>query len=817
MLGEMARLRAATVALALLIVTFVPLIVELSRADTLDPCSGEGLGASTVDNHVCLDAETIKTVNEDMTLENAEETTEGDMTYVSFTIQDHGRWTVMQLATETELSLVPSNWTDPLPAGELDLSSSVDEPLVNVHLSTPMTPYWQDKLEAEGVDVLVDRPGNWVVANVSQADDSWVGNLAFVDGVRELDHEALVDDRLDDASGEVNVTTTAWLPEDDAFEDACKAVLGQGGTINQAQSSPDTSIIAARINASNISALAENSAIAWVQPGFNGTKETMDNIRSVTGAQNLHSPAQDSGYTGEDVTGMVVTSDGMDEQHEELNSSVVHYHDRNRDYFDGCSTGTSGDFVTERLSEAADDDSLDHGSATFGITYADGNHSDGDDPLTDTDEKKIRGMAPNASGVVTEQLRLQRYQQVRDEKASHDLTFASYSWVYTDTSFTHQTPAYTVPSLENDLIVAHQDTRVFQSMANDGPGQAATSAIAKNAVAVGGLYHKNNANLSDDHWWGDGDGQASTGPSMDGRIKPDLVGPYDSIITTRPGNNTGDFGGTSGATPVVAGAGALVEEMHREGEFMNKTSEASHGPSTPALTKALLVNSAHTFDLPDHSDKEGEFVDVNNTRHVQGWGQPNVSELEEDAASTFVVNGSVNMMTGDRYEVTYDIPDNTVALRVSLAWTDPPTPPVDRFANTSADASALVNDLDLEVEAPSGTMYVGNGGLFEDNRSDAANTESVGYPVTGADRVNNVENVFLTDIGGETGEWVTTVKASAVPFDMAPGLSEPAQPFGLVVRPLLEVQDDDGSDGGGCGCGGGPTTDLERSASPLPS
>ncbi len=49
---------------------------------------------------------------------------------------------------------------------------------------------------------------------------------------------------------------------------------------------------------------------------------------------------------------------------------------------------------------------------------------------------------------------------------------------------------------------------------------------------------------------------SSQGPTMDGRIKPDISAPTNEIV---PGYEFG-FNGTSGATPVVAGAAALVKQ-----------------------------------------------------------------------------------------------------------------------------------------------------------------------------------------------------------------------------------------------------------------
>jgi hypothetical protein len=265
------------------------------------------------------------------------------------------------------------------------------------------------------------------------------------------------------------------------------------------------------------------------------------------------------------------------------------------------------------------------------------------------------------------------------------------------------------------------------------------------------------------------------------------------------------------ANPVVAGAGALVENTYDGGEYLDEDENPTEGSPTPALVKALLINGAHTFNLskdPDDIDgAEDDYVNPDNTRHLQGWGQPNVTELADNEFHVYTVDETVNLTTGSRYKVDYDLPDDVedLDLRVTLTWTDPPAPSGQRLmkdrTDNEANVSALVNDLDLEVEAPNGTTYLGNGGLMSDDRSDPVNSSTVGYPVTDADRVNNVENVFVEDVENEAGIWTTTIKATSILGDAVPSTSAIEQPFGLVIRPMGETADDGGGgSGGGGGC-----------------
>jgi serine protease AprX len=75
------------------------------------------------------------------------------------------------------------------------------------------------------------------------------------------------------------------------------------------------------------------------------------------------------------------------------------------------------------------------------------------------------------------------------------------------------------------------------------------------------------------------------------------VGPYHRIPTTTVNGYTPSFGGTSGATPVNAGAVAIVHQMVAEGHFGPHPA----GRASPAAAKALLIAGAHTY-APSHVD-----------------------------------------------------------------------------------------------------------------------------------------------------------------------------------------------------------------------
>jgi subtilisin-like proprotein convertase family protein len=189
--------------------------------------------------------------------------------------------------------------------------------------------------------------------------------------------------------------------------------------------------------------------------------------------------------------------------------------------------------------------------------------------------------------------------------------------------------------------------------------------------------------------------------------------------------------GTSMSTPAVSGVLALMQDY-----FTNTLNSV---PS-PALLKAMLINGARSQASYDFS--------VTNTINLQGWGLPNLpaslppgitNHLNAPCSALFLDQSPTNSLaTGDSqtYLVTITTNNSTaqsLPLRVTLAWTDPPGNP--------AAAIKLVNNLVLVVtNLDTGAVYFGNdldGGT--PSYSQAWDTNQA----PDIDTINNVENVFL--------------------------------------------------------------------------
>lgn len=160
--------------------------------------------------------------------------------------------------------------------------------------------------------------------------------------------------------------------------------------------------------------------------------------------------------------------------------------------------------------------------------------------------------------------------------------------------------------------------------------------------------------------------------------------------------------GTSMATPIAAGAAALVRQHLRE--------RAGHPEPSAALVRAALVNGAQPVRMspwgrPEYGPDTG-FGEIRLDRSIG----PDAAFFDDLPVAPGAPWSACVLAVGD------------TDLSVTLAWTDPPSIPAYR-----AD---LVNDLDLVVEA-AGEVRFGNGELYPGRAGpDAANVvERVRVPL----------------------------------------------------------------------------------------
>jgi subtilisin family serine protease len=301
----------------------------------------------------------------------------------------------------------------------------------------------------------------------------------------------------------------------------------------------------------------------------------------------------------------------------------------------------------------------------------------------------------------------------------------------------------------DEFMWNHKDFLVFFAAGNAGPGTATVGSpsTAKNGVSVGATLRGTSADSMASF--------SSCGPTADGRIKPDITVPGSSIVSAgNDGNSTTNncgtrsMSGTSMATPGAAGLTALIRQYYIDGWYPSGTKVPTDAltPSA-ALLKATLVNSAVNMT--------GTTVMPAN---CQGWGRvllDNALFFSGDVRKLWAKDDATGFATGSTNEdrtFTFTVNSASAPFKVSLAWTD--------FPSTPAASVNLVNDLDLIVTGPTGTVWRGN--VFASGQSATGGT---------ADRKNNLEQVLLNSPA--TGTYTVTVRSFTVP-------SGP-QPYALVV------------------------------------
>ncbi len=437
----------------------------------------------------------------------------------------------------------------------------------------------------------------------------------------------------------------------------------------------------------------------------------MANVRVVGGADELETVA---GYDGTGVRGEVLDS-GFNLAHVDFASRPLILH-----------TPVTMDF---------------HGAATSGILFGDG-----------TGDPTARGLLPGGQGIVA------RFAEW-DSRYEHtaELLEDPYYAVFQSTSTGGEwTTEYTSVSADMDAILFDLDFLHCQSQSNTGSQLSRPEAWAKNNVSCGGVRHYDTPELEDDCWCD----YASIGPAEDGRIKPDLCFWMDWLRTVGvpgPTDYTDEFGGTSGATPCIAGHFGLFFQMWSEGIFENPVAPGGtvfENRPHQATARAFLINSANPYPF------SGVSHDL--TRAHQGWGIPSVANIYNRRETTFWVNETELLAAFETFSHPVVVIPGEPMVRFTLVYSDPPGSP--------AAMQARINDLTLKVTSPAGEVYWGNHGLMEGNWSTPG-----GEPNT----VDTVENVFIA--APEPGYWLVEVIASEVNEDGHVETPELDADFALVV------------------------------------
>jgi hypothetical protein len=456
----------------------------------------------------------------------------------------------------------------------------------------------------------------------------------------------------------------------------------------------------------------------------------MDNARIQGGANYIESVA---GYTGSGIRGHVY--EGVEANHPDFNT------------------------VMTQVGPAACSGPTSHGHCTAGIIFGNG-----------TSAPQARGLAPNAVGFFTTYVSSTnttcaqspaRNTILGNAVNNNNVMFTTASWGNTRTFF------YTSISADADDIVFDHRIPWTQSQSNAGNQDSRPQAWGKNIISVGGVDHFNDSNPNNDSWLA---GNGSTGPAQDGRNKPDLCAYYDSIWTSdrtgnsgySSGNSTTSFGGTSGATPIVAGHNALAIQMFTDHIFdnipVNPTGSRFQNRPLAQTVKALQIACADLY-TPTASDNRREHV---------GWGFPNVQTMYDNRDKISIIPEDEPIAQGQTRTYRYDVAPGESVIKFVMSYVDP--------AGNPAAAFDRINDLSMRVTSPTGAVYYGNWGLDGGSQGNQS-TQSI---FAGYDTRDTVECVIRNN--PTPGIWTVTIVAPTVTQDAHLATAQTDATFALVVN-----------------------------------
>lgn len=256
---------------------------------------------------------------------------------------------------------------------------------------------------------------------------------------------------------------------------------------------------------------------------------------------------------------------------------------------------------------------------------------------------------------------------------------------YSDWSALLDEFAYVYPTYLHVLAAGNDGLKSYPKQQVPGLDQLTGSTSAKNVLTVGSFsMDDNGTNISVTDF-------SSAGPTNDFRIKPEVCGPGENLGVAAWSQNeptaTDSYqsnSGTSFASPAVAGAVALLQELHKStfDTYMDG-----------AAMKALLC---HTAD--DITDWDGQ--DITGPDVKTGYGAVNLEKaallIEKDEKETLTIH-SFELEQGETETLYFQTTSVGGLLSATLGWYDPPA--------AYYATNTLINDLDLRI-TQEGTTYL---------------------------------------------------------------------------------------------------------------
>lgn len=275
---------------------------------------------------------------------------------------------------------------------------------------------------------------------------------------------------------------------------------------------------------------------------------------------------------------------------------------------------------------------------------------------------------------------------------------------------------------------------------------------------------------------------SARGPTVDGRIKPDILAVGEKIVSAKATSHVCDSRmsysdqlivrqGTSMSAPVAASAAALVRQFFVDGYYPGNF--AGSGPSvspSAALLKAMLIHSTQNQDgyiylgsqglhWPLHPDKNRNMFSLHKT-YLQGFGRIQLDSVIGNGTGLLIPElEDRSISQREVHQHCIKVNSFSKPFKVTLVWTDYPSTPLARYN--------LVNDLDLMLVGQKYEVILGNGEFspVQSNKDEP-------------DQSNNVEQVLLSE-GADDLLFNVVVLGTLIP--------KGPQPYALVLSGDIEA------------------------------
>eukprot|EP01119_Soliformovum_irregulare_P021882 TRINITY_DN7368_c0_g2_i1.p1 TRINITY_DN7368_c0_g2~~TRINITY_DN7368_c0_g2_i1.p1 ORF type:complete len:847 (+),score=272.29 TRINITY_DN7368_c0_g2_i1:100-2640(+) len=301
--------------------------------------------------------------------------------------------------------------------------------------------------------------------------------------------------------------------------------------------------------------------------------------------------------------------------------------------------------------------------------------------------------------------------------------------------------SYNSHASQIDAVINEDDQSLVIVSAGNSPDELSSLAFSKNAIVVGSCQSlpgsfpgsQNQVGIHGTHVLSH---FSSRGPTPDGRIKPDMVAPAESITSAKSDTASKNCqmesrSGTSYGAGVVGGAAALLRQYLAEGYFPLGIPNSENIIANPGshVIKALLLGGAQEVTNWDRSGS-GNFVGISGVSAMQGFGRVQLDRsvlVQVENSTSQIILFSQSLPSGNGGNVKslrrcFSM-NSPGPLKLTLVWNDP--------AADLVSGINLVNNLDLVLTDQTG------------NSHRTRTTKDGSF-----DAVNNVEQIYIPYASG---------------------------------------------------------------------